>query len=158
MIIKQQQTLTIAHSLALILMRLWLRSSAYSAPIREPMEVPPMMSTGIPASQIARIIPTWEQPLNRRVDKLYITTFQCNYLTKETIPRTEMKSLRQLQSPLDTKGHTIFQMILPGPSSSQDKGNSIACEDSSQAGEVRVAICWLLKHTLVQLQLKQKCY
>lgn len=46
--------------------------------------------------------------------------------------------------------------MLPGPSSSQDKGNSIACEDSSQAGEIRVAVCWLLKHTLVQLQLKKR--
>ncbi|TNN70748.1 hypothetical protein EYF80_019031 [Liparis tanakae] len=61
---------TIAHSLALILMRLWLRSSAYSAPIREPIEVPPIRSTGMPASQSARIIPTWEQPLSRRVEKI----------------------------------------------------------------------------------------
>lgn len=62
-------TLTIAHSLALILMRLWLRSSAYNAPIREPMEVPPMRSTGMPASQRARNTPTWEQPLDRRMEK-----------------------------------------------------------------------------------------
>lgn len=46
--------------------------------------------------------------------------------------------------------------MLPGPSSSQDEGNSIPGENSSQAGEVRVAVCWLLKHTLVQLQLGQK--
>ena len=46
--------------------------------------------------------------------------------------------------------------MLPGPSSPQNKSNSIACEDSSQAGEVRVAVCWLLKHALIQLQLGKR--
>lgn len=50
--------LTMAHSRARTLIRLLLFSSAYSAPIREPMEVPPTMSTGIPASLIARRMPT----------------------------------------------------------------------------------------------------
>lgn len=45
---------------------------------------------------------------------------------------------------------------LPGPSSSQDKSNSIACKNTSQAGKVRMAICWFLKHTLIQLQLQKK--
>ncbi|TNN44497.1 hypothetical protein EYF80_045319 [Liparis tanakae] len=39
-----------AHSRARTLMRLLFFSSAYSAPIRAPMEVPPTMSTGMPAS------------------------------------------------------------------------------------------------------------
>lgn len=47
-------------------------------------------------------------------------------------------------------------MVLPGPSSSQDESNSVAREDSSQAGEVWVAVCWLLEHTLIQLQLKNR--
>lgn len=56
---------TMAHSRARTLIRLLLFSSAYSAPIREPMEVPPTMSIGIPASFSARRMPTWEQPLKR---------------------------------------------------------------------------------------------
>lgn len=46
--------------------------------------------------------------------------------------------------------------VLPGPSSPENKGNSIASEDSSQTREVWVAICWLLEHTLIQLQLKKR--
>lgn len=48
------------------------------------------------------------------------------------------------------------KVALPGPSSPEDQGNSIPCEDSSQAREIRVAVGWLLKHTLVQLQLTNR--
>jgi len=54
---------TLAHSRARCLVRTALRSSAYSAPMKDPMEVPPTMSMGIPASSIALITPMWEQPL-----------------------------------------------------------------------------------------------
>lgn len=60
---------TFDHSLALCLVRTALLSSAYSAPINEPIDVPPTMSIGIPASSIAFITPTCEQPLQERKRK-----------------------------------------------------------------------------------------
>lgn len=49
---------TLDHSLALCLVLTALLSSAYSAPMNEPIDVPPTMSIGIPASSIALITPT----------------------------------------------------------------------------------------------------
>lgn len=71
---------TLDHSLALCLVLTALLSSAYSAPMNEPIEVPPTMSIGIPASSIALITPTCEQPLQggkqtffqQRPDKLLL--------------------------------------------------------------------------------------
>lgn len=59
---------TFDHSLALCLVRTALLSSAYRAPMKEPMDVPPTMSIGIPASSMAFITPTCEQPLQRTDD------------------------------------------------------------------------------------------
>src|SRR6218665_543812 len=56
-------TLTLHHSLALCLKRVKFVSSAHSAPMNEPMLVPPIISIGIPASFRARMIPTCAQPL-----------------------------------------------------------------------------------------------
>lgn len=58
-----RQAPTLAHSRARCLVRTALRSSAYSAPMKEPMEVPPTMSMGIPASSIDLITPMCEHPL-----------------------------------------------------------------------------------------------
>lgn len=55
---------TLDHSLALCLVLTALLSSAYSAPMNEPIDVPPTMSIGIPASSMALITPTWEHPLH----------------------------------------------------------------------------------------------
>ena len=49
--------LTMDHSRARPFMRLVLLSSAYSAPIREPMEVPPTRSMGMPDSIMALMMP-----------------------------------------------------------------------------------------------------
>ena len=54
---------TLDHSRARCLTRTALRSSAYKAPMNEPMEVPPTMSMGMPASSMALITPTCEHPL-----------------------------------------------------------------------------------------------
>ena len=149
-------TLTIAHSLALILMRLWLRSSAYSAPIRDPMEVPPMRSTGMPASQRALRIPTWEQPLSRRVEKVHVVEKRENlmFFTKKPEMYQRAITLRRKNDRLTFI--TPIRPLLPCAASSENEGDGIAREDASQAGEVRVAVCWLLKHTLIQLQLEKK--
>ena len=56
-------THTLAHSRARCLVRLALRSSAYRAPMKEPMDVPPTRSTGTPASSNAFSTPMCEQPL-----------------------------------------------------------------------------------------------
>lgn len=58
--VKDEQRLrpTLDHSLALCLVLTALLSSAYSAPMNEPIDVPPTMSIGIPASSIALITPT----------------------------------------------------------------------------------------------------
>lgn len=57
---------TLAHSRARCLVRLALRSSAYRAPMKEPMDVPPTRSTGTPASSKAFSTPMWEQPLQEK--------------------------------------------------------------------------------------------
>lgn len=54
---------TLAHSRARCLVRLALRSSAYRAPMNEPIDVPPTRSTGTPASSNAFSTPICEQPL-----------------------------------------------------------------------------------------------
>lgn len=48
------------------------------------------------------------------------------------------------------------RVMLPGSSSSQDQGDGVAGEDPRQAGEVRVSVCWFVKHTLVQFHLEGK--
>lgn len=65
---------TLDHSLALCLVLTALLSSAYSAPMNEPIEVPPIMSIGIPASSMAFMTPTWEQPLKTTKRKKKINT------------------------------------------------------------------------------------
>lgn len=57
---------TLAHSRARCFVRLALRSSAYRAPMKEPMDVPPTRSTGTPASSNAFSTPMCEQPLQGR--------------------------------------------------------------------------------------------
>lgn len=57
---------TLAHSRARCFVRLALRSSAYRAPMKEPMDVPPTRSTGTPASSNAFSTPMCEQPLPGR--------------------------------------------------------------------------------------------
>lgn len=49
---------------------------------------------------------------------------------------------------------TASRHASPGPSSTQDQGDGVPCENSSQAGEVRVAVGRLLEHSLIQLQLR----
>lgn len=64
-----------------------LFSSAYSAPMNEPMEVPPTMSTGIPASLSARRMPTWEQPLKHiHLDDFFSFSDIYQYVHKEFYP------------------------------------------------------------------------
>ena len=46
--------------------------------------------------------------------------------------------------------------VLPRSSSSQDEGDGVAGEDPGQTGEVRVAVGWLHKHTLVHLSLERR--
>lgn len=59
---------TLAHSRARCLVRLALRSSAYRAPMKEPIDVPPTRSTGTPASSNAFSTPICEQPLQNGGD------------------------------------------------------------------------------------------
>lgn len=59
---------TLAHSRARCLVRLALRSSAYKAPMKEPIDVPPTRSTGTPASSNAFSTPICEQPLRNGRD------------------------------------------------------------------------------------------
>lgn len=68
---------TLDHSLALCLVLTALLSSAYRAPMNEPMDVPPTMSIGIPASSMALITPTWEQPLHEG-EAFFQTKFCCS--------------------------------------------------------------------------------
>lgn len=45
--------------------------------------------------------------------------------------------------------------VVPSTSSPEHQGYSVACQRSSQAREIRVAVWGLLKHTLIQLSLKK---
>lgn len=134
-----RQAPTLAHSRARCLVRTALRSSAYSAPMKEPMEVPPTMSMGIPASSIDLITPMWEQPLAEGK--------QTEERRWGTIRRGNGSGLRS-GTPLPAPAQHP-----PGSAAPQDKGNGVTGEHPCQAGEVAVPIGALLKHLLVHLPL-----
>lgn len=124
-----QVSLTIDHSLALWPKVLMLTLSAYTAPINAPMLVPPTMSTGISASTKAFSIPTCDRPLKYK-------NAYCMFM------KTWSKEYR-CQSGLN----------LPSSSPSKYNSNRCACQEASQAWEIRHPVCFCLHMLFIQLNL-----
>lgn len=155
-------THTFAHSRARCFVRLALRSSAYRAPMKEPMDVPPTRSTGTPASSNAFSTPMCEQPLERGANP------GIHWGSPRPPPNQELPSpispgnqqmpaspLRGIsptprhQNPtLQGKPHPS-----PGPAPAQHQGNGVACEHPRQAGKVAVPVCAPRENLLIELVL-----
>lgn len=158
-------THTLAHSRARCLVRLALRSSAYRAPMKEPIEVPPTRSTGTPASSNAFSTPMCEQPLQGEGD--LVTRWEPLWLHPQESPfsqlphwpgtRCEPRPLGDSHPPppSGTRHRPCQRWPHPSPGSApaQHQGDGVAGEHPRQAGEIAVPVRAPREHLLVQLVL-----